>query len=107
MRDDQIVFQIVRKVCDLAETFTLHDDKSADHSFFRIPFASGISSRKFKIQCAEKVVIEFDNALGCEKAHILNQFLSVDCGQPLSGWFCLVTSLYQIGAPLSILLSDF
>jgi len=25
--------------------------------------------------------------LGCEQRHILNDFLSVDSGQPLSGWF--------------------
>ena len=46
--------------------------------------ASCIGAGKLKVQYAEQLVIELDNTLGCKKAPILNQFLSIDSGQPLS-----------------------
>lgn len=57
---------------------------------------------KFKVQYTEQLVIELDNALGREQTHILNQSLSVDSGQPISGLVLSITSLYQFGAPVSI-----
>ena len=37
----------------------------------------------------EKLVVEVCGSLGCEQRDVLNDFLSVDSGQPLSGWFSL------------------
>ena len=89
MRNDSIVFQVIREICDLRKALAFHHDESAEHSFLWKTSPSCIGAGKLKVQYAEPLVIELDNAPGCEKAHILNQFLSVDRGQPLSGWFCL------------------
>ena len=51
--------------------------------------ASGSCSGQCKFQCPKEFVIECSGTLGCEQCHILNDFLSVDCGQLLSVWFCL------------------
>jgi hypothetical protein len=40
--------------------------------------------------------------LGCEQRHILNDFLSVDSGQPLSGWFSLKSILPKRGSAFYI-----
>ena len=37
------------------------------------------------VRMSEQLVIERNGALGCEQCYILNDFLSVDSGQPLSG----------------------
>ena len=42
-----------------------------------------------EVQTAEDLVVEVCVSLGCEQHDILNDFLSVDSGQPLSGWFSL------------------
>ena len=42
-----------------------------------------------EVQTAEKLVVEHGGALGCKQRDILDDFLSVDSGQPLSGWFSL------------------
>ena len=42
-----------------------------------------------EVQTAEDLVVEVCGSLGCEQHDILNDFLSVDSGQPLSGWFSL------------------
>ena len=85
MRNDSVVFQVIREICDLREALAFHYDESAKHSFLGKSLASCVCAGKLKVQNAEQLVIELDNALGCEKAHILNQFLSIDSGQPLSG----------------------
>ena len=46
----------------------------------------GCRSGQREVQAAEKLVVKHGGALGCEQRHILNDFLSVDSGQPLSGW---------------------
>ena len=46
-----------------------------------------------KVQTAEDLVVEVCGSLGCEQHDILNDFLSVDSGQPLSGWFSLQSIL--------------
>ena len=42
-----------------------------------------------EVQTAEDLVVEVCGSLGCEQHDILNDFLMVDSGQPLSGWFSL------------------
>ena len=79
-----IVFQVIREICDLRKALAFHYDESAEHSFLWKTSASCIGAGKLKVQYAEQLVIELDNALGCEKAYILNQFLSIESGQPLS-----------------------
>ena len=85
MSNDSIVFQVIREICDLRKALAFHYDESTEHSFLGKALASYVGMRKLKVKHAEQLVIELDNALGCEKAHILNQFLSIDSGQPLSG----------------------
>ena len=56
---------------------------------FGKPRRPGCRSGQREVQAAKKLVIKHGGALGCEQRHILNDFLSVDSGQPLSGWFSL------------------
>ena len=42
-----------------------------------------------EVQTAEDLVVEVCGSLGCEQHDILNDFLMVDSGQPLPGWFSL------------------
>ena len=55
-----------------------------------------------EVQAAEKLVVKHGGALGCEQRHILNDFLSVDSGQPLSGWFSLKSILPKRGSAFYI-----
>ena len=71
-------------ICENPLTF--HNDKRTDHSFFREAPSPDCRSGQREVQAAEKFVAEHGGALGCEQRHILNDFLSVDSGQPLSGW---------------------
>ena len=85
--NEPVVVQIIHQICDLRETLAFHNDKSTDHGFFRKASPPGRRSGQREVQAAEKLVIKHGGALGCEQRHILNDFLSVDSGQPLSGWF--------------------
>ena len=87
MGDDAVVVQIIHQICDLREPLAFHNDKRTDHGFFREAPPPGCRSGQREVQTAEKLVVERSGALGCEQRHILNDFLSVDSGQPLSGWF--------------------
>ena len=70
-----------------------YSNKSTDHGFFREAAPPGCRPGQREVQAAEKLVLEHSGALGCEQRHILNDFLSVDSGQPLSGWFSLKSIL--------------
>lgn len=96
--DDAVVVQMIRQICDLRETLAFHNDKSTDHGFFGEAPPPGCRSGQREVQAAEKLVVECSGALGCEQRHILNDFLSVDSGQPLSGWFSLKSILPKRGA---------
>ena len=50
-----------------------------------------------EVQTAEDLVVEVCGSLGCEQHDILNDFLSVDSGQPLSGWFFLQADFTKKG----------
>jgi hypothetical protein len=64
---------------------------------------TGCRSGQREVQAAEKlVIIKHGGALGCEQRHILNDFLSVDSGQPLSGWFSLKSILPKRGSAFYI-----
>ena len=65
---------------------------TAPESFIRIE----------KKQCAKH-----GGALGCKQRHILNDFLSVDSGQPLSGWFSLQANFAKKGLRFLYQWSDF
>ena len=98
MGDDAVVVQIIHQICDLRETLAFHNDKRTDHGFFREAPPPGCRSGQREVQAAEKLVVERSGALGCEQRHILNDFLSVDSGQPLSGWFSLKSILPKRGS---------
>ena len=85
-------------VHDLREPLTFHNDKRTDHGFFGEAPPPGCRSGQREVQAAEKLVIKHGGALGCEQRHILNDFLSVDSGQPLSGWFSLKSILPKRGS---------
>ena len=98
MGDDAVVVQIIRQICDLREALAFHNDKSADHGFLWKAPPPGCRPGQREVQTAEKLVIKHGGALGCEQRHILNDFLSVDSGQPLSGWFSLKSILPKRGS---------
>ena len=102
MGDEAIVVQIIRQICDLREALAFHNDKSADHGFFGEAPPPGCRSGQREVQAAEKLVVEHGGALGCEQCHILDDFLSVDSGQPLSGWFSLKSILPKGGSAFYI-----
>ena len=102
MGDDAVVVQIIHQICDLRETLAFHNDKSTDHGFFGEAPPPGCRSGQREVQAAEKLVIKHGGALGCEQRHILNDFLSVDSGQPLSGWFSLKSILPKWGSAFYI-----
>ena len=98
MGDDAVVVQIIHQICDLREPLAFHNDKRTDHGFFGEAPPPGCRSGQREVQAAEKLVIKHGGALGCEQRHILNDFLSVDSGQPLSGWFSLKSILPKRGS---------
>ena len=98
MGDDAVVVQIIHQICDLRETLAFHNNKRTDHGFFGEAPPPGCRSGQREVQAAEKLVIKHGGALGCEQRHILNDFLSVDSGQPLSGWFSLKSILPKRGS---------
>ena len=96
--NEAVVVQIIHQICDLRETLAFHNNKRTDHGFFREAPPPGCRSGQREVQAAEKLVIKHGGALGCEQRHILNDFLSVDSGQPLSGWFSLKSILPKRGS---------
>ena len=101
MGDEAVVVQIIRQICDLREALAFHNDKSADHGFFG-EAPPGCRPGQREVQAAEKLVVEHGGALGCKQCHILNDFLSIDSGQPLSGWFSLKSILPKRGSAFYI-----
>ena len=96
--NEPVIVQIIRQICDLREALAFHNDKRADHGFFGEAPPPGCCSGQREVQAAEKLVVEHGGALGCEQRHILNDFLSVDSGQPLSGWFSLKSIVPKRGS---------
>ena len=103
MGDDAVVVQIIHQICDLRETLAFHNDKRTDHGFFGEAPPPGCRSGQREVQTAEKLVVEVCGSLGCEQRDILNDFLSVDSGQPLSGWFSLKSILPKRGSAFYII----
>ena len=98
----RLLSKIIRQICDLRETLTFHNDKSTDHGFFGEAAPPGCRSGQREVQAAEKLVVEHGGALGCKQCYILNDFLSVDSGQPLSGRFSLKLILPKRGSAFYI-----
>ena len=107
MGDDAVVVQIIHQICDLREAFAFHNDKSTDHSFFREASPPGCRSGQREVQTAEKLVVEVCGSLRCEQRDILNDFLPVDSGQPLSGWCVSQIHFTRMGRRFLYHLSDF
>ena len=101
--NEPVVVQIIHQICDLRETLAFHYDKRTDHGFLRKAPPPGRRSGQREVQAAEKLVVECSGALGCEQRHILNDFLSVDSAQPLSGWFSLKSILPKRGSAFYII----
>ena len=91
--NEPVVVQIIHQICDLREPLTFHNDKRTDHGFLRKAAPPGCRSGQREVQAAEKLVVKHGGTLGCKQRDILNDFLSVDSGQPLSGWFSLKSIL--------------
>lgn len=102
MGDEAVVVQIIRQICNLREALAFHNDKSTDHGFFGEAPPPGCRSGQREVQTAEKLVVKHGGALECKQCHILNDFLSVDSGQPLSGWFSLKSILPKRGSAFYI-----
>lgn len=86
--NDEIVVQEVHKVCDLRKTFALHDDERAKHSRFRESSSPGMRSSLFhdgNVQMCKQSVVEFRFGRGGKETDILQYFLTMDNGHPLSG----------------------
>ncbi len=83
--DDPVVIQIICQIGDLREALAFHHDERTDHRFLWEAPPPGCRSGQRKVQICEQLVIKHSGALGCEQRYILNNFLSVDSGQPLSG----------------------
>ena len=96
--NEPVIVQIIHQICDLREAFAFHNDKSTDHGFLWKAPPPGCRSWQREVQAAEKLVVEHGGALGCKQRHILDDFLSVDSGQPLSGWFSLKSILPKRGS---------
>ena len=107
MGDDAVVVQIIHQICDLRETLAFHNDKRTDHGFFRKAPPLGCRSGQHEVQTAEKLVVEHGGALGCKQRDILDDSLSVDSVQPLSGWFSLQAIFTQKGLRFLYQWSDF
>ena len=90
--------ETIHQICDLREPLTFHNDKSTDHGFLGEAPPPGCRSGQREVQAAEKLVVKHGSTLGCEQRHILNDFLKVDSGQPLSGWFSLKSILPKRGS---------
>lgn len=107
MGNEAIVVQIIHQICDLRETLAFHKDKSTDHGFFGEAPPPGCCPGQREVRAAEKLVVKHGGTLGCEQRHILDDFLSVDSGQPLSGWFSLQANFTQKGLRFLYQWSDF
>ena len=105
--NEPVIVQIIHQVCDLREAFAFHNDKSTDHSFFREASPPGCRSGQREVQTAEKLVVEVCGSLGCEQRDILNDFLPVDSGQPLSGWCVSQIHFTRMGRRFLYQWSDF
>ena len=103
MGNDAVVVQIIHQICDLRETLAFHNNKRTGHGFFGEAPPPGCRSGQREVQADEKLVIKHGGTLGCEQRHILNDFLSVDSGQPLSGWFSLKSILPKRGSAFYII----
>ena len=102
MGNEAIVVQIIHQICDLRETLAFHKDKSTDHGFFGEAPPPGCCPGQREVRAAEKLVVKHGGTLGCEQRHILDDFLLVDSGQPLSGWFSLKSILPKRGSAFYI-----
>ena len=98
-----VVVQIIHQICDLCETLAFHNDKRTGHGFLRKAPPPGCRPGQREVQTAEKLAVKRSGALGCEQCHILNDLLSVDSGQPLSGWFSLKSILPKRGSAFYII----
>lgn len=89
--DDLAVIQIIPQICDLREIFTFHNNKGTDRSFFGDVSPPRCLPKQSEAQAAKRLVVEHGSTVGCKQSvTILNDFLSTDRGQPLSGCFLSV-----------------
>ena len=102
MGNEAIIVQIIHQIYDFREALAFHNDKRTDHGFLRKAPPPGCRSGQREVQAAEKLVVKHGGALGCEQRDILDDFLSVDSGQPLSGWFSLKSILPKRGSAFYI-----
>lgn len=102
MRDDAVALQVVYKIRDLTETLAFHYDKCAEHGFLWETFSTRVMARQLKVQYAEELVVKPYDALGCEKAYVLNYFLSIDSGPPPSGFVLFIVIIPVWGSAFYI-----
>lgn len=95
---EPVVVQIVCQICDLREPLAFHHKKRAEHRFFGKATPPGRCPGQREVQRCKQLVIKCGGTLGCKQRYILNDLLSVDSGQPLSGWFSLKSILPKRGS---------
>ena len=83
--NEAVVIQVIFQIRNLRKSFAFHDNKCTDHCFLREAPPPGCRSGQCEVQFGEQLIVKRSGTLGCEQCYILNNFLSVDCGQPLSG----------------------
>jgi len=84
MGNEQVVVQVIHKVCDHGKTLALHYKEGADHGMVGKAFApgAGIFRDRRQIQVQEKGVIKFSSRLRSKKPDVVDDFLTVDGNQP-------------------------
>ena len=98
MGNQQIVVDIVQKVCDVLKSFAFHYDEWTKQRFFgRLPPGFRMSAADWAyVQMCKQPVVELRFGLRYEQVYVLYDFLAIDNGQPLSAWF--VATYYTIAS---------
>lgn len=106
MGDDTVVVQIILQVCNPREAFAFHDNERTDHGFFGEASPPSCHPGQREVQSCKQLVIKCSGTLGCKQCYILNDFLSVDSGQPFLVGF-LSSQFYQKRLRFPHYMSDF
>ena len=89
----KVVIKVVDQIGNHRKPFAFHHDESTDHGMRgKAPATSmRILRDKGQIETKEKGVIKSGGRLGSKKADILDDFLTIDSNQLLSGRLMLTT----------------
>lgn len=93
MCDEKVIVEIINKIGDHGKAFTFHDNKRTDQGMIRkaFPSAGRILRNGRQIQIQKEGVVKSGGGLGSKEADIVNDFLTIDNNQLLSGELMLTT----------------